>query len=73
MDDAWGKHKKARDKKKKELDDEAEQPFEVDEQHELPGFVAQTRELLSRRWLLFALVWLAGRFGWFLPDLARTY
>jgi hypothetical protein len=61
-DDEWGKHKKARDKKQKELEDEAEQPFEVDEQHRLPGFVTQTRELLSRRWLIFrrdkAQVWL---------------
>jgi hypothetical protein len=61
-DDDWGRHKKARDKKKKELEDEEEQPFEVDEQHQLPGFVAQTRELLSRRWLIFrrdkAQVWL---------------
>jgi ABC-type multidrug transport system ATPase subunit len=60
--DDWSRHKKARDKKQKELEDEAEQPFEVDEQHQLPGFVAQTRELLSRRWLIFrrdkAQVWL---------------
>jgi ABC-type multidrug transport system ATPase subunit len=56
----WAKFKKDRDKKK--LQDESEQPFEVDEQHQLPSFWAQTRELLSRRWLIFrrdkAQVWL---------------
>lgn len=55
------KNRKRRAKGKK-LEDEEEQPLEVDEQHQLPGFIAQTRELLSRRWLIFrrdkSQVWL---------------
>jgi predicted secreted protein len=23
--------------------------------------------------IVYVLIWLAGRFGWFLPDIARTY
>ncbi|MEZ0386279.1 MAG: ATP-binding cassette domain-containing protein [Verrucomicrobium sp.] len=66
--DSWGKHKKNRDKK---LADEAaehkkhkrhEHDVEVDAPHQLPGVIAQTRELLRRRWTIFkrdrSQVWL---------------
>ena len=37
-------------------------PHEISSEHQLPGFIAQTRELLQRRWLIFrrdlAQVWL---------------
>ena len=64
--DDWGKYKKRREKKKSGAEDksdkEEEEKHEVSEQHRLPGFFAQTRELLSRRWLIFrrdkAQVWL---------------
>ena len=38
------------------------------------------RKFITTSWVsaivfvvLFILIWLAGRFGWFLPDIARTY
>jgi predicted secreted protein len=38
------------------------------------------RKFITTTWVsaigflvVYALVWLAGRFGWFLPELARTY
>ena len=38
------------------------------------------RKFITNSWVsaivfvvLYVLIWLAGRFGWFLPDIARTY
>ncbi|RBP36580.1 ABC-type multidrug transport system ATPase subunit [Roseimicrobium gellanilyticum] len=65
--DDWSKYKKRREKKqreearehvksKKKDDDEGEEESahpEVSEDHRLPGVIAQTRELLRRRWTIF--------------------
>lgn len=67
--DEWAKHKKEREKKKQ--DEQAkhkkkhkrhEKDVVVDAEHRLPGMIAQTKELLRRRWLIFwrdkSQVWL---------------
>lgn len=69
--DEWAKHKKEREKKKQEEQAKHkkkhkrhEKDVTVDAEHRLPGMVAQTRELLRRRWLIFwrdkSQVWLHG-------------
>ncbi|MCE9518597.1 MAG: ATP-binding cassette domain-containing protein [Verrucomicrobia bacterium] len=56
--------KKAKEKEEEARKKEAEEsaPHEISSDHQLPGFIAQTRELLQRRWLIFrrdmAQVWL---------------
>lgn len=59
-EDSWGKHKKNRDKKKAAEEEEHkkhhkrhEHDVEVDAPHRLPGVLAQTRELVRRRWTIF--------------------
>ncbi|MFZ4766511.1 MAG: ATP-binding cassette domain-containing protein, partial [Roseimicrobium sp.] len=60
--DDWGKHKRRREKKLERQNPSEAAPHQVDEAHQLPGFLAQTRELVSRRWLIFrrdkSQVWL---------------
>ena len=55
------KKRRFKGKHAKKEEEEAE-PHHVDEQHQLPSFFAQTKELLSRRWLVFrrdkSQVWL---------------
>jgi ABC-type multidrug transport system ATPase subunit len=63
--DDWSKYKKRREKKQREkarergeLDEGAKDAEEeghpaVSDEHRLPGVLAQTRELLSRRWTIF--------------------
>ena len=59
-EDSWGKHKKNRDKKKAAEEEEHkkhhkrhEHDVEVDAPRRLPGVLAQTRELVRRRWTIF--------------------
>jgi len=58
-EDSWAKHKKRREQKIVEEDEAPkkhkrhEHDIEVDEAHDLPGLMDQTRELLQRRWLVF--------------------
>ncbi len=75
--DDWSKYKKRREKarqekagdkkadkpaKPEESEEETEERLHIAEEHRLPGIVAQTRELLSRRWTIFwrdkAQLWL---------------
>lgn len=70
-EDEWAKHKKKREKKKeaeqakhKKRHKRHEKNVVVDAEHRLPGMIAQTVELLRRRWLIFwrdkSQVWLHG-------------
>lgn len=61
--DEPGAEEKSKEKAKKKHEEEDESPpHEISSDHHLPGFIAQTRELLQRRWLIFrrdmAQVWL---------------
>lgn len=64
--DDWAKYKKRREQagkdkggkgkageKARETEEETSERLHIPEDHRLPGIVAQTRELLSRRWTIF--------------------
>ncbi len=60
--DEQATRKKSKDEVKRTQEEDDDASHEISSDHQLPGFIAQTRELLQRRWLIFrrdmAQVWL---------------